>query len=67
MGERARALAAARRSIAKPSEIAYYLCYAPATARLVDLAWTAGSRWHVEEAFQSTCPSVTHPRFARMR
>ncbi|WP_446226270.1 IS701 family transposase [Nocardia sp. IBHARD005] len=33
-------------------EIAYYLCYGPATARLVDLAWTAGSRWHVEEAFQ---------------
>ncbi|BEK86738.1 hypothetical protein NSERKGN1266_26890 [Nocardia seriolae] len=42
----------ARRSIAKPTEIAYYLCYGPATARLVDLAWTAGSRWHVEEAFQ---------------
>ncbi|WP_327115700.1 IS701 family transposase [Nocardia sp. NBC_01730] len=33
-------------------EIAYYLCYGPATTRLVDLAWTAGSRWHVEEAFQ---------------
>jgi SRSO17 transposase len=33
-------------------EIAYYLCYGPASARLVDLAWTAGSRWHVEEAFQ---------------
>ncbi|BEK89380.1 IS701 family transposase [Nocardia seriolae] len=33
-------------------EIAYYLCYGPATSRLVDLAWTAGSRWHVEEAFQ---------------
>jgi SRSO17 transposase len=33
-------------------EIAYYLCYGPHRARLVDLAWTAGSRWHVEEAFQ---------------
>lgn len=33
-------------------EIAYYLCYGPASSRLVDLAWTAGSRWHVEEAFQ---------------
>jgi SRSO17 transposase len=33
-------------------EIAYYVCYGPASARLVDLAWTAGSRWHVEEAFQ---------------
>ncbi len=42
----------ARRSISNPAEIAYYLCYGPATTRLVDLAWTAGSRWHVEEAFQ---------------
>ncbi len=42
----------ARRSISAPTEIAYYLCYGPATARLVDLAWTAGPRWHVEEAFQ---------------
>ncbi|MGW4126096.1 IS701 family transposase [Nocardia sp. NPDC004711] len=33
-------------------EIAYYLCYGPARSRLVDLAWTAGSRWHVEECFQ---------------
>ncbi len=33
-------------------EIAYYVCYGPARARLVDLAWTAGSRWHVEECFQ---------------
>ena len=46
----------ARRSLTPNSrgelEIAYYICYGPATARLVDLAWTAGSRWHVEEAFQ---------------
>jgi SRSO17 transposase len=42
----------ARRSISAPTEIAYYICYGPASARLVDLAWTAGSRWHVEEAFQ---------------
>ena len=33
-------------------EIAYYLCHGPKQSRLVDLAWTAGSRWHVEEAFQ---------------
>ncbi|WP_433566753.1 IS701 family transposase [Nocardia sp. CA-151230] len=32
-------------------EIAYYLCYGPHASRLVDLAFTAGSRWHVEEAF----------------
>jgi SRSO17 transposase len=33
-------------------EIAYYVCYGPRRSRLVDLAWTAGSRWHVEECFQ---------------
>jgi SRSO17 transposase len=42
----------ARRSISKPEEIAYYACYGPSRARLVDLAWAAGSRWHVEECFQ---------------
>ncbi|WP_442943356.1 IS701 family transposase [Nocardia sp. NBC_00565] len=42
----------ARRSISNPTEIAYYLCYGPHASRLVDLAWTAGSRWHIEEAFQ---------------
>lgn len=42
----------ARRSINNPSEIAYYVCYGPRRARLLDLAWTAGSRWHVEECFQ---------------
>ncbi len=36
------------------SEIAYYVCYGPARSRLVDLAWVAGTRWHVEEAFQQT-------------
>ena len=42
----------ARRSLADPAEIAYYACYGPARSRLVDLAWVAGSRWHVEECFQ---------------
>ncbi len=42
----------ARRSLADPSEIAYYACYGPARTRLVDLAWVAGSRWHIEECFQ---------------
>jgi SRSO17 transposase len=42
----------ARRSISDPSEIAYYVCYGPRRARLVDLAWIAGSRWHIEECFQ---------------
>jgi SRSO17 transposase len=42
----------ARRSLADPGQIAYYACYGPARARLVDLAFTAGSRWHIEECFQ---------------
>jgi SRSO17 transposase len=42
----------ARRSLADPAEISYYACYGPRRARLVDLAWVAGSRWHIEECFQ---------------
>jgi SRSO17 transposase len=38
----------ARRSLHDPGEIAYYACYGPRRSRLVDLAWAAGSRWHVE-------------------
>lgn len=34
------------------AKIAYYICYGPHRSRLVDLAWVAGSRWHVEEALQ---------------
>jgi SRSO17 transposase len=42
----------ARRSLTDPAEVAYYACYGPSRARLVDLAWVAGSRWHIEECFQ---------------
>jgi SRSO17 transposase len=42
----------ARRSLHDPDEIAYYACYGPARSRLADLAWVAGSRWHIEECFQ---------------
>ncbi len=42
----------ARRSLTDPADIAYYACYGPARSRLLDLAWIAGSRWHVEECFQ---------------
>jgi len=42
----------ARRSVSDPTEIAYYVCYGPRRATLLDLAWTAGSRWHIEECFQ---------------
>ncbi len=42
----------ARRCLHDPDEIAYYACYGPARSRLIDLAWVAGSRWHIEECFQ---------------
>jgi SRSO17 transposase len=42
----------ARRSLADPGEIAYYVCYGPRRSTLVDLAWIAGSRWRIEECFQ---------------
>jgi SRSO17 transposase len=42
----------ARRSISDPGEIAYYACYGPRRSSTADLAWTAGSRWHIEECFQ---------------
>lgn len=42
----------ARRSISRPDQIAYYVCYGPRRATLVDLAWTAGARWRIEECFQ---------------
>jgi SRSO17 transposase len=43
----------ARRSLSHPTEIAYYLCYGPAGTRLATLARVAGSRWAIEEAFQT--------------
>jgi SRSO17 transposase len=42
----------ARRSLADPEEIACYACYGPRRSSTADLAWTAGSRWHAEEAIQ---------------
>src|SRR4029077_14727496 len=40
------------RSLADPEEIAYYACYGPRRSSTADLAWIAGSRWHIEECFQ---------------
>jgi SRSO17 transposase len=42
----------ARRSLSDPADIAYYACYGPRRSSVADLAWTAGSRWHIEECFQ---------------
>ena len=46
----------ARRSLADPtdsSQIAYYLCSAPARTPLRELARIAGTRWAIEETFQT--------------
>jgi SRSO17 transposase len=43
----------ARRSVADPTEIAYYVCYGPRGTRLRDLVRVAGTRWAVEECFQT--------------
>jgi SRSO17 transposase len=43
----------ARRSLADPDEIAYYICYGPADSRLKDLVRVASARWAIEECFQT--------------
>lgn len=42
-----------RRSITKPSELAYYLCYGPADTEDEELIRVAGTRWAIEECFQT--------------
>ena len=42
----------ARRSLADPGELAYYVCYGPAGTTLEQLARVAGSRWAIEECFE---------------
>jgi SRSO17 transposase len=43
----------ARRSIAHPDEIAYYLAYAPGGTSVAKLVRVASSRWAIESCFQS--------------
>jgi SRSO17 transposase len=47
-----------RRSIAGPSDLAYFVVFGPATARLLDLARVAGRRWLVEECFEAAKQEV---------
>ena len=42
----------ARRSVAKPEELAYYVCYGPVGTTLEELARIAGTRWAIEECFE---------------
>ncbi|MGA9692406.1 MAG: IS701 family transposase [Pseudonocardiaceae bacterium] len=41
-----------RRSISKPTELAYYICHTAHPVPLAELVRVAGSRWGVEETFQ---------------
>jgi hypothetical protein len=47
-----------RRSIADPEDLAYFVVFGPATARLIDLARVAGRRWIVEECFEAAKQGV---------
>ena len=42
-----------RRSLSDPSELAYYLVFAPAQTALATLVSVAGTRWSIEAAFES--------------
>ena len=43
-----------RRSVAKPEELAYYVCFGPAGTTLEQLVTVAGRRWTIEECFEET-------------
>jgi len=43
----------ARRSISDPTEIAYYLCYAPFGSTVQQLVLIADTRWAVKDCFGS--------------
>jgi len=42
-----------RRSVAKPEDLAYYLCLAPEEATMRDLVKAAGQRWSIECCFEA--------------
>ena len=44
----------ARRSLTDPTDIAYYLTHGPKRVSLAELAQAAGSRWAIEESFQTS-------------
>jgi len=41
-----------RRSVAKPEELAYYVCFGPAETAIEELVRVAGTRWAIEEGFE---------------
>lgn len=43
----------ARRSCSDPTDLAYYLCHGPKRTTVSELAAVAGTRWTIEETFQT--------------
>jgi SRSO17 transposase len=43
----------ARRRVADPTDLAYYVCFAPAATGLADLVRVAGTRWAIEECIEA--------------
>lgn len=43
----------ARRSLRDPTDIAYYVCFGPAATTITELVRVAGTRWAIEESFQT--------------
>ena len=52
----------ARRSLAKPGELAYYVCFGPAETALAELVRVAGTRWAIEECFEEAKGQSLPPR-----
>ena len=50
-----------RRSISKPSELAYYICHFSRPVPVAELVRVAGSRWGVEETLCATRRSTVFP------
>ncbi len=42
-----------RRSLSDPTKLAYYVCFGPADTTVDELVRVAGSRWAIEECFQT--------------
>ena len=47
-----------RRSVADPTEVTAYVCFAPAGTTLADLVRVAGTRWTVEICFEAAKQEV---------
>lgn len=47
-----------RRSVADPTDLAYYLAFGPADTATEELVRVAGARWAVEECFEAAKQEV---------